>query len=193
MMAALYPRLTGVEEPSRLPCHARMPVVQGPVVFRRAVFVPPGYTSLLFAHLYEESSCPLRTTLFAGFRRFFLSSFGLDDQQQQADAAVAAGSVAVEGKVGVGGDGRGGAGVARAGAGGIGSLGAEGDAHRSDSTLTIRLISRRPGPGKARMARQIGNEEELVAELRVAADEDRGGGGSAVSVGLLDFAQLTGD
>lgn len=46
-------------------------------MFRRAAFVPPGYTSLLFAHLYEDSSCQLPTSLFQGFRQFMLEPFGL--------------------------------------------------------------------------------------------------------------------
>lgn len=54
--------------------------MQGPVLFRHAAFVPPGYASLLFAHLEEPSSCPLPTTLFAGFRRFLLGAFGLGEQ-----------------------------------------------------------------------------------------------------------------
>ncbi|GAB4817514.1 hypothetical protein N2152v2_004560 [Parachlorella kessleri] len=49
----------------------------GPVVFQRAAFVPPGYTSLLFAHLYEEPSCRQATALFRGFREFMLAPFGL--------------------------------------------------------------------------------------------------------------------
>ena len=50
-----------------------------PTLLARAAFVPPGYTSLLFAHLYEESSCPLPTALFRGFRDFLLRPLGLHE------------------------------------------------------------------------------------------------------------------
>ncbi|KAK9846728.1 hypothetical protein WJX84_010568 [Apatococcus fuscideae] len=55
----------------------------GPGAFelRRAAFVPPGYTSLLFAHLYENASCPFPTPLFKGFRSFVLEPLGLMEHQ----------------------------------------------------------------------------------------------------------------
>lgn len=122
---------------------------QGPVLFRHAAFVPPGYASLLFAHLYEPSSCPLPTTLFAGFRRFVLGSFGL----LEGSTAAATGS--------------------------------------SERPLVVRIISRRPGPGTARMARQIGNEEELLSVLRALGSSSGGGSGvGPLAVSLLDFAGL---
>ena len=31
---------------------------------QKAIFVPPGYTSLLYAHGYEDNSCPYNTALF---------------------------------------------------------------------------------------------------------------------------------
>ena len=33
-------------------------------LLERAVLVPPGYTSLLYAHSYEDNSCPYNTALF---------------------------------------------------------------------------------------------------------------------------------
>lgn len=33
-------------------------------LYERAIFVPPGYTSLLYAHSYEDNSCPYNTALF---------------------------------------------------------------------------------------------------------------------------------
>lgn len=33
-------------------------------LYERAIFVPPGYTSLLYAHGYEDNSCPYITALF---------------------------------------------------------------------------------------------------------------------------------
>lgn len=33
-------------------------------LLQQAVFVPPGYTSLLYAHGYEDNSCPYNTALF---------------------------------------------------------------------------------------------------------------------------------
>ena len=138
------------------------PALQGPTLFQHAAFVPPGYTSLLFAHLYEPSSCPLPTTLFAGFRRFMLDAFGLAGSPADAAAAAAGGSS---------GDGGGG------GAGGS-----------DDGVLTVYLITRRPSRGRGRMARQIGNEPELVAALQALSGGSGGVGELAVS--LLDFAGL---
>lgn len=138
------------------------------MLFRHATFVPPGYASLLFAHLYEPSSCPLPTTLFAGFRRFVLGSFGLLEGSTAATRDAAAAAAAATGS--------------------------------SERPLVVRIISRRPGPGTARMARQIGNEEELLSVLRAlgsgSGSGDMGGGsagGSGVgplAVSLLDFAGL---
>jgi hypothetical protein len=165
--------------------------LQGPVVFAHAVFVPPGYTSLLFAHLYEDSSCPLRTTLFAGFRSFLLSAFGLGDHGaslQQRGTGAAAAVLAAAGQA---------AADAAAGSAAGADMGGGGSGSGSGNVLTIRLISRRPTAGKAHMARQIDNEEELVQALRDLVQEGEGeesGSGSAggMSVTLLDFAQLTG-
>ena len=157
---------TPTRHPTSLhPPHLAPPSLQGPVLFRRAAFVPPGYASLLFAHLYEPASCPLPTSLFAGFRRFVLASFGLR-----------AGGVPGTAQ---------GAGAALAGADGVPGGGAE-------RPLTVRLISRRPAPGKPHMARQIGNEEELLGALR-ALRSGSGSGSSAagqLDVSLLDFAGL---
>lgn len=33
-------------------------------LLQQAVFVPPGYTSLLYAHGHEDNSCPYNTALF---------------------------------------------------------------------------------------------------------------------------------
>ncbi|PRW45163.1 EGF domain-specific O-linked N-acetylglucosamine transferase [Chlorella sorokiniana] len=149
---------------------------KGPVLFRHAAFVPPGYASLLFAHLYEPASCPLPTSLFAGFRRFLLGSFGLLGASSKAAAAAGADAAA--------------AGTLDAAAG------------SSGQPLVVRIISRRPGPGKARMARQIGNELELLSALRALSSDDSSGGdgsssgsqdGSGVgplAVSLLDFAGM---
>ena len=97
------------------------PAPQGPVLFRRAAFVPPGYASLLFAHLYERASCRQSTSLFRGFREFMLEPFGLG-------------------------------GAAPAGA--------------ASAPLAVRLVSRRPGRARRRMARQIANEEEVLGMLQ---------------------------
>lgn len=55
----------------------RLAEVASPTRFGRVAFVPPGYSSLLFAHLFEENSCPLPTPLFSGFREFLLRPMGL--------------------------------------------------------------------------------------------------------------------
>ena len=164
----------------------------------RAALVPPGYISLLFAHLYEDSSCPLPTPLFAGFRRFLLAAFGLD--QAEGVAAAAAAALAAVGAQDAGG---GGAGAAAAG----GSSSSEQEKATAAEVVTVRLISRRPGaPGKAgggsvrssssgKMARQISNEDELLEALQsLGAGAEGGGaaGGLAVAVSRVDFATLTG-
>lgn len=95
--------------------------LQRPTLFRRLAFVPPGYTSLMFAHLNEDSSCRAPTRLFSGFRRFVLAPYG---------------------------------------------LGAGNAARGGNPTVRVRLVSRRPGPGRPRVARQIANEEEILAMLR---------------------------
>ena len=198
------------------PLVRRVEDVPGPVLFRHAAFVPPGYASLLFAHLYEDSSCPLPTDLFAGFRRFLLSCFGL--QPEQPEAGGAAGMVGAAGAAAGadGSNGRGSSGSREGDAGG-GSLDSSSmDGASSGDVLTIRLISRRPSAKKRKMARQIGNEAQLVQALSElggtgsrssgSSDDDSGGssdggdgsagaGGSsgiAVAVSLLDFAELQG-
>ncbi len=44
----------------------------------RALFVPPGYTNMLLAHVTSEGDCHAGTHLFQSFRRFVLSAFKLD-------------------------------------------------------------------------------------------------------------------
>ncbi|KAL3132618.1 hypothetical protein ABBQ32_009146 [Trebouxia sp. C0010 RCD-2024] len=46
-------------------------------LYDRAIFVPPGYTSLLYAHGYEDNSCPYHTALFKGFRKWFLGTLDI--------------------------------------------------------------------------------------------------------------------
>lgn len=152
------------------------PCLQGPVTFRHAVFVPPGYASLLFAHLYEDSSCPLRTTLFAGFRSFLLSAFDLEGADLwHAEDDVMAGDARGAGA---------GAGAAAAAADGAAAR------HNAGAPVRIRLISRRPGQGKNRMARQIANEAELLAALNAVASD--AGSNVLASVSLVDFAPMSG-
>ncbi len=69
------------------PCAEGKPLVRrvddlGPGAFKlsRAAFVPPGYTSLLYAHLYENASCAFPTPLFKGFKDFVLQPLGLLQQ-----------------------------------------------------------------------------------------------------------------
>lgn len=111
--------------------------LQAPLRFRHAAFVPPGYASLLFAHLHEPSSCPLPTALFAGFRSFLLEAFGLGGDGAQP-AAAAAGTAGDDAS----------------------SSGADGAA-----LLTVYLVVRRPAAHR-RMARQIGNEAALLGALQ---------------------------
>ena len=185
----------------------------GPVLFKHAAFVPPGYASLLFAHLYEDSSCPLPTALFAGFRRFLLSSFGLQPEQPAAGGAagVAGAAGAAAGTDGSIGGGSSGSREGSAVGGGIDTSSMAGAS--SGEVLTIRLISRRPSAKKRKMARQIGNEAQLVQALSELGGSSSSGGGNdsggssgggegiagvgagsggAVTVSLLDFAELPG-
>ena len=46
----------------------RVEDLDGAAVFKQAVFVPPGYSSLLFANLYEPSRCRQLTSLFKDFK-----------------------------------------------------------------------------------------------------------------------------
>ena len=46
-------------------------------LLKDAVFVPPGYSSLMFAHLYEANSCPQAAHLFIGFRTWMHANLGL--------------------------------------------------------------------------------------------------------------------
>ena len=105
------------------------------MLLRGAAFVPPGYTSLLFAHLYEPSSCPRPTPLFTGFRRFVLEPMGV----LPPPAALAA---------------------------------------FAKAPLRVVLVSRRPGPGKRHLARQMANEAEVVGMLEgmERGEGPRGGG-----------------
>ncbi|KAK9819676.1 hypothetical protein WJX72_000981 [[Myrmecia] bisecta] len=57
-------------------------------LFRKAIFVPPGYTSLLYAHLYQDNSCPHATPLFAGFRRFVMEPLGLYNLRPDVKAPI---------------------------------------------------------------------------------------------------------
>lgn len=52
-----------------------------PTLLRHAAFVPPGYASLLFAFLYADNECPVRTGLFKEFRAFVLNSLAITPPQ----------------------------------------------------------------------------------------------------------------
>lgn len=120
---------------------------QGPKrpLYTAAAFPPPGYTSLLFAHLYEPSSCPRPTPLFADFRAFLLGLF--DPARRTLGGPLAA---------------------------------------AASDALNVLVVSRRPGQGRRRVARQLANEEELVDALRALDGLE----GRAVAVHLLDLAGL---
>lgn len=51
--------------------------LKSPTLMRHVVFVPPGYSSLLFAFLHSDNECPARTSLFRGFRTWVLAGLGL--------------------------------------------------------------------------------------------------------------------
>lgn len=63
----------------------RLSALNSVTLFRQAVFVPPGYSSLLFAHLYDANSCPRPTSLFRGFRQWLYSHADLHSPQQNQD------------------------------------------------------------------------------------------------------------
>ena len=58
-----------------------------PTTMDRAAFVPPGYGSLLYAHLYEDNSCPYAfpTSVLKAFRAWVLESLGLPLHAPAAD------------------------------------------------------------------------------------------------------------
>jgi len=66
----------------------RLGELAAPTLFERAAFVPPGYSSLLYAHLYEAASCARPTPLFAGFRDFLLRQLRLHNIRKPPDAPV---------------------------------------------------------------------------------------------------------
>ncbi|KAL6777349.1 hypothetical protein ACKKBF_B21175 [Auxenochlorella protothecoides x Auxenochlorella symbiontica] len=125
----------------------RLSDITGPKrpLYTAAAFPPPGYTSLLFAHLYEPSSCPRPTPLFADFRAFLLGLF--DPARRTLGRPLAA---------------------------------------AASDALDVLVVSRRPGQGRRRVARQLANEEELVDALRALDGLE----GRAVAVHLLDLAGL---
>jgi hypothetical protein len=45
---------------------------------QRALFVPPGYSSMLLSHVTEEGDCHAGTQLLTGFRAFVLGGLGID-------------------------------------------------------------------------------------------------------------------
>jgi hypothetical protein len=47
------------------------------VLYRRAVFVPPGYSSFLFAHLWDEDPGAGRVGMLVDYGRFLLAAFGV--------------------------------------------------------------------------------------------------------------------
>lgn len=63
--------------PAGQPLLARASKLPAATRFRAAAFVPPGYGSLFFAHLYEDASCPHPTELFTRFRSWALRPLGL--------------------------------------------------------------------------------------------------------------------
>uniref|UniRef100_A0A1D1ZP74 Glycosyltransferase 61 catalytic domain-containing protein n=1 Tax=Auxenochlorella protothecoides TaxID=3075 RepID=A0A1D1ZP74_AUXPR len=132
---------------AKLPPVPRLSDITGPKrpLYTAAAFPPPGYTSLLFAHLYEPSSCPHPTPLFADFRAFLLGLF--DPARRTLGRPLAA---------------------------------------AASDAFNVLVVSRRPGQGRRRVARQLANEEELVDALRALDGLE----GRAVAVHLLDLAGL---
>jgi protein O-GlcNAc transferase len=49
-----------------------------PLLMRRALFVPPGYSSMLLSHVSQEGDCHAATQLLTGFRNFMLGGLGID-------------------------------------------------------------------------------------------------------------------
>ncbi len=55
----------------------RVDDLPSPTLVRHAAFVPPGYASLLFAFLYQDNECPIRTSLFKSFRAWALDALDI--------------------------------------------------------------------------------------------------------------------
>ena len=68
------------------PLLQRASALPDPAIFHHAAFVPPGYGSLLFAHLYENNSCPLGFpgSVFTQFRAWVRESLQLPLQLPSA-------------------------------------------------------------------------------------------------------------
>lgn len=75
------------------PVLARAHMLPPHTLFQHAAFVPPGYASLFFAHLYENASCPYPTDLFASFRQWVWGRLGLDEDDASSHGPVKVRSV----------------------------------------------------------------------------------------------------
>ena len=65
----------------------RKPMVRGSslrgpnrIFYEQAVFVPPGYSSMVYSQLNGESKCPVLSNLFLSFSRFVLNQFGIQSR-----------------------------------------------------------------------------------------------------------------
>ena len=53
----------------------------GALHMSRALFVPPGYSSMLLSHVMQEGDCHAGTQLLTGFRAFILGGLGIDPKR----------------------------------------------------------------------------------------------------------------
>jgi hypothetical protein len=107
----------------------------------RALFVPPGYTNMLLAHVASEGDCHAGTHLFQSFRRFVLAAFPTLASKDVLDGDV------------------GGGGPVSAGAG----------AAPASPPVAVTFISRRPYTEFVEhtfIGRQVDNEDALLDAMR---------------------------
>jgi hypothetical protein len=130
--------------------------------FGRALFSPPGYSSLLFAQLHDRiGSCPYRLDVLTGFVRHFLSSYGLKHELDPTAAATAVTTTTTS-------------------------------AHPpaiSPLTIRVSLIVRRPydAGARERLDRQFADETALISTLQSLSGLSEVNGATLI-VDVVDFA-----
>ncbi|KAK3238858.1 hypothetical protein CYMTET_51167 [Cymbomonas tetramitiformis] len=175
----------GAVDASGTPLLRRLHDITTPTIFRHAIFVPPGYSSIMFAHIDQPNSCPQQFGLWRDFRRFLLQPFGLAhaaDLEEGQRSTMPANSTsrdtlphrnlpsAVAREPRQVDPGRRSLFDGLAEMSGAGQEGAVGAVDSDAEPLRVTYISRRPYVGadghQKSTARRIGNEAELITMLK---------------------------
>jgi len=162
------------------PLVRRLSTLKGATTWERLIFVPPGYTSTLFAYVTTDNECPVALRFFQGFRLWFMGRFGrpyaadvaaLEDGKLDAPFAAVVGGGAPADYAAV---------TANSRLGG------------GDTQLEIHIgyVTRRPFKGKGRVARQVANEKQLMASLERAglAIQQSSGKQIHIKLSVIDLA-----